>query len=915
VKAETKIDRHVALEIDDLAFQQTDSHQGYAQQDAIRAKCFHPTGTFIPFPEEDTEQSVPEQFEKIVRQYPDRIAVKTSDFLFTYADLNKAANRVAHEILQKLGDRTEPVLFLADHGPSSIIGFLGILKASKTLLAIDPTCPVERIAYIRNDSQATAILTDGPNLSSVRALTIPAFQVLNLDAMENNPSQQITNLNLAPDSPAEIRYSSGSTGKPKGMIRSHRRLLQSAMLTVNSEGHTCADDRLLAIQRLTFGCNVMLKGLLVGATLCPFDITKHGFADLSFFINQQEVTYYTSSPSTFRYFMSELGENENFPSVRVLQLGGDSLNSRDIEAYKKHFPGNCILMYQLGSSETGILCQYFIDKSTKIDTSFVPVGYPVEGKEILLLDDSGREVEFGQTGEIAVKSRFSFSEYLRRPELTSAKFISNDAEKNSRICLTGDLGRMLPDGRLVYLGRKDLEVKIRGCKVALPEVEATLCDFDGVVDAAVKAWKHESGESFLAAYLISRTDVRPNASELYTFLKTKLPEYMIPSSYMFLESFPLTNSKLDRSQLPLPEDKRPDLGHPYAPAHKEVERSLVQIWERILDVRPVGIHDDFFELGGHSLLASRLFIDIEKAFGKQLPLTTLFWARNVEQLARIIQHEEWSAPWSLMFPIQTSGSRPPFFWVYGETTDVLLPRYLGPDQPLYGLMHEARTGKRVLYRTIPEIAANHLKEIQKVQPKGPYYLGGFCFGGMVAFEIAQQLQKQGQEIAILFLVDPSALNSWRSRFEKTESFRSKISRHARSLAGIDVWEKFKYVYVRVRDRISGILGRGKNVALTVTRNVYFASGRFLPPLLREHYLSSVEHSAMRHYEPKMYPGDLILYKSEQKSYDPEWIAKFITGKLHLREVPSSHFDLLKEPTIALWAEELRSCLERAQSAQ
>ena len=268
-----------------------------------------------------------------------------------------------------------------------------------------------------------------------------------------------------------------------------------------------------------------------------------------------------------------------------------------------------------------------------------------------------------------------------------------------------------------------------------------------------------------------------------------------------------------------------------------------------------------------------------------------------------------------MFPIQTSGSRPPFFWVYGETTDVLLPRYLGPDQPLYGLMHEARSGKRVLYRTIPEIAANHLKEIQKVQPQGPYYLGGFCFGGMVAFEIAQQLQKQGQEVAILFLVDPSALNSWRSRFEKTESFRSEISRHARSLAGIDVWEKFKYVHVRVSDRINGIVDRGKNIAKTATRTAYFVTGRPLPPLLRLHYLDSVDHWAMNHYEPEEYTGDLILFKSAQKSYDPDLIGNLIGGKFQVREVPSSHHDLLKEPNIGLWVNELRACLEKAQVAQ
>jgi thioesterase domain-containing protein/acyl carrier protein len=474
---------------------------------------------------------------------------------------------------------------------------------------------------------------------------------------------------------------------------------------------------------------------------------------------------------------------------------------------------------------------------------------------------------------------------------------------------------MLPNGFLIHLGRKDFMVKIRGYRVEPSEIESALLAYPQVRQAGVVAWDREPGEKHLVAYVVPRDGVTPTISELHNFLMGKLPEYMMPSSYVFLGSLPLTNGKLDRSLLPLPDNKRPDMGHPYVPPHTDVEQSLVKIWQEILDIRSIGIHDDFFDLGGHSLLASRLFVKIEKAFGKQLPLTTLFWARNVEQLARIIQHEEWSAPRSLLFPIQPSGSKPPFFWVYGATSDVLLPRYLGPDQPLYGLIHEARSGKRVRYIKLNDIAANHLKDIQTVQPQGPYFLGGFCFGGMVAFEMAQQLQKQGQEVALLFLVDLGTLGNWRSRFEKRLSFRHRVSRHSRNLARIGVREAFKYVKDRVEDRIRGGISRGKKIAETVARNAYFISGRPLPPLLRPHYVSAVDQWAMQHYEPEGYSGDLILFKSEAKSYDPAWVARFTAGKLHLHELPCSHDEIIKDPHVSVWANQLKSYLHNAQATR
>jgi non-ribosomal peptide synthetase component F/acyl carrier protein len=605
------------------------------EQQAIRAKCFHPTGTFVEFRKEDIEQSIPERFEKIVRMHANRVAIKTDHQSFTYAEVNIAANRIANAIRAKLGQKTEPVTLLSDHGPGSIISCIGILKAGKILVAVDPAFPRERISYLLGHSLATAIVTDKNNLLLSENLATTERSVIYLDSVENSFSDEDLNLELLPDTPAEIRYSSGSTGQPKGIVRNHRRLLHSAALAIN-ETHVCRDDHLLTLRHPSFGIRDILKALLIGARLCPFDIKKNNFADLARFIIQQEVTIYASVPSTFRYFTREIGNAEIFPSVRLIQLGAEPLSIQEVRSYKNHFSNDCILLHRLSCGEAGNICNYFIDKNTEIDLAVVPVGYPVAGKEILLLDESGVEVGERETGEIAVKSRYLSTEYWRQPVLTGAKFLPDPDSQDKRIYLTGDLGRKLPDGRLVYLGRKDLEVKIRGCTVAITEIETTLRGCAQVTDAAVKPWDDESGEKFLVAYIVSVSEPPPSTDELNNLVKSKLPEYMIPSEYVFLKSLPTANGKLDRHALPGAAKKRPNLRASFIAPRTPIEKELSSIWARILSKDCIGVHDNFFDLGGHSLSAVRVVSQVIKSFQLELPLQALFQAPTVAAMAAVI---------------------------------------------------------------------------------------------------------------------------------------------------------------------------------------------------------------------------------------------------------------------------------------
>lgn len=909
MKAETKMTSHISSGHADLASQQLPHCQSYEHQQAIKAQSFRPTEKCEELPIDDVEKSIPERFEKIVRRYPNRLAVKMGNRGLTYNDLNQAANRVARAIRAKRGEGSEPIALLFEHGIDSIVAIFGVLKAGKFYVALDPSVPRDRIRYILEDTKPPLIVTNERNSTLAQQLTNGDAMSLNVDEIDDSLCCENLGLLLTAQELSTVIYTSGSTGEPKGVAETHEFRLAETKNHIKI-ARLCPEDRLALLHSVSFSsANVQLfSSLLNGASIWPFDLKNEGVGHFAEWLLDNRITVLHLPPSAFRQLSELITNPTRFARIRMIRLSGAPITIHDFNLYRSNWPRQTSLLIAMGSTEFGTIAQAILDKRFQFPYQGTPIGYPAPYKKILLLDANGQEVGPGQTGELAVKGRCLTAGYWTTLKQITTKVLTHSNNDKERTYLNGDIARMLPDGFLIHMGRKDFMVKIRGYRVEIGEIERALLLHPKVKEAGVAALNREAGEKYLVAYIVPRQMPAPTTSEFFSFLKETLPDYMIPSTFVFLDSLPLTNGKLNRAALPLPDHGRPQLSKSYIAPRNLVEEKLVQIWEKVLDLRPIGIHDDFFDLGGHSLLASRLFVEIEKAFGKQLPLTTLFWARNVEQLARIIQNEDWSAPWSLLFPVQPGGSKPPFFWVYGETSDVLLPRYLGPDQPLYGLMHEARTGNPVRYTKLTDIAANHLKDIQTVQPRGPYFLGGFCFGGMVAFEMAQQLQKQGQEVALLFLVDLGTLNNWRSRYEKTVSFRHEVSRHSRNLARISVREKLKYVQVRVEDRIRGIISRGKNIALTVARNAYFVSGCPLPPLLRQHYVSTVDHWAMQHYEPEVYPDDVILFKAQGTPYDPGIVAKLTAGKLHLHELPCSHNEIIKDPQVSVWASQLKSCL-------
>jgi len=607
------------------------------EQQAIRDKCFHPSGMFVEFPIEDVETSIPARFEKIVRLYPDRLAVKMGDRALTYGELNRYANRIAYAILEKRGPASEPIALLFEHGIEVIAAIFGVLKAGKFFVALDPTFPLERISYIVEDSGAGLIATSSGNTDLASKLKNDARAVLNVDEIHNSYSSDNIGLSASPDDLMTICYTSGSTGKPKGVVQAHRNVLHSVKL-LTASARICVDDRLTLLHSLSFasGHAHLRISLLNGASLFPFDIKSEGVRCLAKWLEDEQLTVYHSPPSLFRQLAESFSGREKFESLRLIRLSGAPVTQLDFDLYKKNFGPETLLEFGMGSTEARGIGSAIVDRTFTFPQQGVPVGYPPPEKKILLLDENGQGVELGHVGEIAVTGRNLNVGYWNQPDLTEAKFLAGPTGSDERIYLTGDLGRIMPDGFLIHLGRKDFMVKIRGYRVELGEIEKALLTHPEVKDAGVVAWDQEPGGKYLVAYVVPRGSNALAVNELRGFLKKKLPDYTIPAIFMFLESLPLTNGKLDRTALPRPDHKRPNLEQSYAPPQDEVETRLVQIWEEILNVRPIGTYDNFFDLGGHSLAATRVISRLIQTFQLDLPVKALFDAPTVAQMAAVI---------------------------------------------------------------------------------------------------------------------------------------------------------------------------------------------------------------------------------------------------------------------------------------
>lgn len=626
---------------------------GNSSQKAIRNKCFHTTPAFVEFPAEAVETSIPCRFESIVSRYPDRVAVKYKDIRLTYTDLNHTANRIAHTILAHRGEKNEPVVLLFEHGLDVITAILGVLKAGKFFVVLDTEDPIARNLAALKESRAELILTCASHSSLVNGFNDTDIQVLHTDFLPSDVCSQNPELHIAPSALTYVGYTSGSTGAPKGVMQTHRNLLQQTMVYTNTI-HVCVDDRLTLLHSCNNGASTphLFSALLNGAMLFPFNARTEEMEVLARWLIEEGITIYHSVSALFRDFTNILTGAEDLSKVRIVHLSGDSVTKKDFLLYKKHFSPDSIFVNRLGSREANTVLLGLYDKSSEIFESIMPIGPPVEGKDILLLGHNNEPVAGQSVGEIVIRSRYLSPGYWRDPEQTSAAFECPAGIGDERLYRTGDLGRLLADGRYQHLGRKDSRVKIRGYRIELAEIEIALLNLPTIKECAVLTWELPNGEARLIAYVVSHLQPPPPSSELRQLLRETLPDYMIPASIMFLDRLPRTlNGKLDRRAIPAPSNTRPELDTPYAAPTTRTEEQLSRIWAEILYLDQVGIHDNFFDLGGHSLAATRVVSQVIKLFQLEVPLQSLFQAPTIAQMAAVIT--DYQAQREGLVPVQT----------------------------------------------------------------------------------------------------------------------------------------------------------------------------------------------------------------------------------------------------------------------
>ncbi len=607
-------------------------------QEALRDKCWHPAGGFVEFTTEEVEQSIAARFEKVVRLYPDRIALKQGDRSFTYDRLNWAANRIAHDILSLRGAGPEPIGIYLNDQSVMVIALLGILKAGKFYLPLDPSFPQSRNVSVAQDCAVAVIITDRSSSASVAELFGPNYQTVLIEDAESTAPDDNPGIPISGDHYAYILHTSGSTGRFKGVAEKQLNTLHEVSCYVN-QIHLSPHDRLTLLHSLSFrACELHLfAALLTGACLFPYDMAGLGVSGLAAWLRREEITVWHSIPTLYRRMIESLAADVRFPAVRLVHLSGTPVFHSDVESYQRHFPLDCLFLHRIGATETQTISWRLMDGSTTTSPGPLPLGWAPEGKELLILDDKGEALPLGETGEIALKSRFIAPGYWQLPELSNEKFRLDPQGGGERIYLTGDLGCMTAECGLIHLGRKDFQIKIRGYRIEPEQVERALMEHPGVKDAVVICMTGKSGSERLVGYFTAGESPPPKVESLRNYLKEKLPDYMIPSGLVQLAALPLNpNGKIDRHALPSPTNLRPDLDSAYVEPSSALEQQLAGIWQEVLELESVGIHDNFYDLGGDSLAATRIVSQIVQQLRLELPLRSLFQAPSVAEMAAVI---------------------------------------------------------------------------------------------------------------------------------------------------------------------------------------------------------------------------------------------------------------------------------------
>jgi amino acid adenylation domain-containing protein len=867
----------------------------------------------------EVEQSISKRFAEIAARHANRTAVSAGSTEWSYAELDQRSNALAIQILERSGGNSESVALLMEHDAPLIAAILAVLKAGKIYLALDPNDSKDRLAAILADSEPWVLITDQKNSSLAGSLVAGQLSILSVADDFTAPSTHTNFPEVPGEAGAWLMYTSGTTGVPKGVWQDHNGIVHDT--DVYSELiQLTPEDRLSLLTSCGFAASsaAIFAALLNGATLCPFYVRSQGVERLAVWLRERGITIYHSVPTVFRQLARVSADNGIFGGLRLVRLGGEPVLGHDVEVFRQRFPEDCRLMNVLASTETGFISASIIERHTVLPEGRVSVGRAVGDVEILLVDDQGRKVENGCDGRIAVRSAYLRQGFWRRPDETREKFRVDPGAPHTRIFVTNDLGRFLPDGTLEHLGRADRVIKIRGLRVDLEEVEATLRAANLFEEAAVTTFEHITDGPQVAICVVPRSKMGCSSHACRQVVQQLFP---LPSRLMIVEELPrLASGKIDRVNLSKKASETfADKTRPRDDSIDVIEFQLVQIWEKVLAVGAIGTTDDFFALGGDSLAAATMFAAVEKLLGINLPTSTLLEAPTIKELSEIIRCGGLGETDLRLVALQPRGTKPPLYCVPCVWGDALqfrtLARYLTEDQPLFAFHLRGLDGRSPwLPRSVEGIAKSYIDALRVHQPRGPYYLCGASFGGVVAFEMARRLVTEGEEVRFLGLLD-----SYGGEYPK---HRKLLAPRKRLKLLLSHFLPHGSYFVSLAWLKSGLKQRIKRWLL---RCLIALDGRMkfralrCPLKLRIFYIEEVCFAARRRYKLMPFSGRIDLFRaaiqppSDVFEEDPVlgW-SGMAAGGIEVHQLPGDHSMSWSDPaTVAVLARKLRARLEQA----
>jgi amino acid adenylation domain-containing protein len=873
------------------------------------------------------DRTLTEVFEAQADATPQAVALAFEGRTLTYRALDQRANQLAR-VLRRHGVGPEALVGVCMHRSLElVVALCAVLKAGGAYVPLDPSFPADRLAFILADARPRVILAD-PDLAAglppSDAVVVPVSASSSAFAAE--PSGRLGRAGLTLESLAYVIYTSGSTGRPKGAMNEHRGILNRLLWMQRTFG-LGAGDRVIQKTPFSFDISVweLFWPLMFGARLVV--ARPEGHRDpryLAELIAAQGITMAHFVPSMLRAFLEDR-RAAACRSLRLVFASGEALPPALCDRFFEVLPG-AALHNLYGPTEAAVEVTHW---ACRPGAAVVPIGRPIDNVRVYVLDEQRQPVPIGVRGELHIGGVQVGRGYLDRPELTRERFVDDpfDARPGARLYRTGDVARWLPSGDVEYLGRDDFQVKIRGFRIELGEIEAALASHPEVQQAVVVARDEGPGSLRLVAYVVPREPgAGPAIAALRAHLARRLPDHMIPSALVPLAAVPLLpNGKIDRRALPAPRTAAQGAGTFVAP-RTPAEELLARVWADALGVDRVGATDDFFALGGHSLLALKLFNRIEATFSRRLPVATIFEAPTVAQMSEILQSGGWRPRWTSLVPIQTAGTRPPFFCVHGGGALVIfyhpMARHLGDDQPFYGLqppgsVHDTECPH---IRSVEAMAAHYLAEVREVQPEGPYLLGGASYGGLIALEMAQQLAAEGQETALLVMFDTYGPGYWQPPTglgripHGLQEVCLRLEHHAGSVQMLAPGERVAYL----RSKLDKAIEEGAEALdawrRSLERGALTWVHRPLPPELEE--MRNVVNEAVARYRPHPYAGRITLFRAHRQApgtrADPTlgWSA-IARGGVEIHPMPGYHAAMISEPRVRVLAPVLRECLRRA----